>query len=187
MRTTIILLAALTTIVSSCWDLRRKPVPPPKKVWGYKPVYTVDSSLLLVKSEGPRDVVNPAKIYVRGNLLFQNETGLGIHVINNSDPAHPEKVGFIRIYGNTEMSITGNYLYANAMSDLVVIDISDWQNVVEVKRIKRAFSSSGALFSYITIPVPERNVYYECDNGPWGTLHTGWVRDSIYDQNCFNP
>ena len=187
MRTAILLLLTLATVVSSCWDLRRKPVPPPKKVWGYKPVFTVDSSLLLIKSEGPRDVTNPAKIYVKGNFVFQNDVGFGIHVIDNSNPNNPVRIGFIRIHGNTEMAIQGNYLYANSMQDLVVVDISDWQNVVEVKRIAHAFGNGSWAVAYLSIPVPEHNVFYECVAKPWPNVHTGWVRDSIYDHNCFNP
>jgi hypothetical protein len=187
MKASILLLLTITLVVSSCWDLRRKPPPPAKKVWGYKPVFAVDSSLLLIKSEGPKDVVNPAKIYVRGNLLFQNDLGFGIHVINNADPRNPVRIGFIRIHGNSEMAIQGNYLYANCMQDMVVVDISDWQNVVEVKRIKYAFANGQTSFAHLSIPVPERNVYYECQLKPWPNVHTGWVQDSIYDYNCFNP
>jgi hypothetical protein len=187
MKATLLLLLTVATVVSSCWDLRRKPAPPPKMVWGYKPVFSVDSSLILIKSEGPRDVLNPAKIYVRGNLVFQNDVGIGIHVIDNTDPRNPVRIGFIRIHGNSEMAIKGNYLYANSQQDLVVVDISDWQNLVEVKRIERVFANGNAAIGFLSIPVPERGVHYECRPKPWPHVHTGWVRDSIYDYNCFNP
>jgi hypothetical protein len=187
MKTTILLLFMVSMMVSSCWDFGRKPVPPPKKVWGYKPVFTLDTSLLEIKSEGVKDVLYPAKIYVRGNLIFQNDLGFGIHVMDNTNPNSPTRIGFIRIHGNSEMSIQGNYLYANSMQDLVVVDISDWQNVVEVKRIKNAFNYGGSSASYLSIPVPERNVFYECNTKPWPYVHTGWTQDSIYDHNCFNP
>jgi hypothetical protein len=188
MKATLLLLLAMAVVVSSCWDLRSKPPPPPKMVWGYKPVFTIDSTLLQIKSEGPKDVQNPAKIYARGQLIFQNDVGYGIHVIDNTDPRNPVRIGFIRIHGNTEMAIQGNYLYANAMQDLVVVDISDWRNVLEVKRIPRAFTNGGnTSFGFLSIPVPERNVHYECSGKPWPNVHTGWVRDSVYDYNCFNP
>lgn len=187
MKATILLLLTVSIAVSSCWDLRNKPSPPPKKVWGYKAIFTTDLSLLTIESEPPRDVTNPAKIYVKGNLIFQNDLGFGVHVIDNTDPRNPIRIGFIRIHGNSEMSIQGNYMYANCIKDLVVVDISDWQNAVEVKRIKDAFANGSAVFGVITVPVPERNVFYECDVEAGPKVHIGWVRDSIYDNNCLNP
>ena len=181
--------------LSSCWDFRNNvsPEPPPKKVWGYKPVFSVDSSILKISAVGPQPVKFPSKIYVKGNLIFQNDLGSGIHVIDNTNPSAPNPVGFIKILGNSEISIKGNMLYANSFTDLVVVDVTDWQKVKEVKRIKEAFSQgaqTGGYPSYNFIPLPEHDVYYECT---WGFgnnithILTGWVRDSVYDNNCYYP
>lgn len=169
-----------TVLLVSCWDFHR-PVPyRTVKVWGYKAVYSNDSSLLRPQVMGPQPVKFPGKIYVKGNLLFQNDLGYGIHVIDNTNPSQASRIGFIRLSGNSEMSIKGNFLYANSYTDLVVIDISDWQNITEVKRIHHAFTQG---YMYTFIPLPEHNVYYDCTYNGNG-LQVGWVRDSIY-QRCF--
>lgn len=184
--------------LSSCWDFTNSrtpapPVIPPKKVWGYKPVFSVDSSILKISATGPQPVKIPGKIYVKGNLIFQNDLGSGIHVIDNTNPSAAGPVGFIKILGNSEISIKGNMLYANSFTDLVVVNIEDWQKAIEVKRIKGAFhqgSQAGGYPYYNFIPLPEHSVYYEC---PWQSandithIQTGWVRDSVYDNNCYYP
>jgi hypothetical protein len=184
-----------TILLSSCWDFRNNvsPDPPLKKVWGYKPVFAVDSSILRISATGPQPVKFPAKIYVKGNLIFQNDLGSGIHVIDNTNSSAPHPIGFIKILGNSEISIKGNMLYANSFTDLVVVDVKDWQKATEVKRIKGAFRQgveAGPSSYYSYIPLPEHGVYYEC---PWmagygvTNIQTGWVRDSVYDNNCYYP
>lgn len=185
-------------LLSSCWDFTNNRIPeppiiPPKKVWGYKPVFSVDSSILKIATVAPQPVRFPGKIYVKGNLIFQNDLGSGVHVIDNSNPSAPAPTGFIKILGNSEISIKGNMLYANSFTDLVVVDVSDWQAVREVKRIKDAFyqgAQSGGYPAHNFIPLPEHGVYYDC---PWqyanGLAHvlTGWTRDSVYDNTCYYP
>lgn len=157
----------------------------PLKVLGYKAVYSSDSSVISVRSMGPQPVRAAGKIYVKGDLIFQSDNGYGIHVIDNSDPAHPVKIGFVRIWGNSDMSIKENYLYANSFYDLLVIDISDWHHVAVVKTMQNAFNAgSGAYAAYI--PVPEHNVAYECGYIAQGKVQTGWVKDSIPSYSCMN-
>lgn len=177
---------SLILFLISCWDFR-KPYKPPGKVWGYKPVFSNDSSLLAVRALGPQPVTHPAKIYVKGTLIFQNELGSGIHVIDNTNPSSPRRIGFIQLRGNSEMSIKGNYLYANSFTDLVVIDVSDWQSPTEVKRMRNAFSQGYSLNYLPFIPLPEHNTYYDCGYSQYyGKIQTGWARDSVY-QNCYYP
>jgi len=178
----------LAILLVSCWDLRRRPPANPGKVLGYKPVYSTDSSLLRVQTMGPQPVKSAGKIYVKDNLIFQSDIGYGIHVIDNTNPATASRIGFISLLGNSEMSVKGNYMYANSFSDLVVIDIGDWQNVTEVKRIYKAFSQGSAVGFYTFIPLPEHNVYYECpDYYYYSGIQTGWVKDSVSTNSCYNP
>jgi hypothetical protein len=184
---TLIAFLLLTVVLSSCWDLGRRPNKNPRKVLGYKPVYSTDPSLLRVQAMGPQAVQFAGKIYVKNNLIFQNDLGYGIHVIDNTNPASATRIGFIRVIGNTEMSIKGNYLYVNSFTDLVVVDVSDWQNVTEVKRIQQAFSQAGGTRNFI--PLPEHRVYYECAGliNNTNQFQTGWVRDSVSTYSCYNP
>ncbi len=92
-----------------------------------------------VKTTTPQQLVNPGKIYFKNNLLFINETGAGIHVVDNSNPAAPQIIAFIKIPGNYDMAIRGNILFADSFIDLVAIDISSPQSPVVIDRIENAF------------------------------------------------
>ena len=82
----------------------------------------------VIQSESARDIENPGKIYVRGDLVFINEFRKGIHVIDNSNPSSPQKVSFINIPGNSDLAVLGNMLYADSHSDLLTINIDDLNN-----------------------------------------------------------
>jgi hypothetical protein len=187
MRKSILLFLSCSLILSSCWDWTRKPVEPIsyKKVWGYKPVFTTDTALLRVQSEAPKSMKNAGNIYVRGNLIFQVDIGYGIHVIDNSIPSQARPIGFIKVNGCSEISIKDNNMYVNSYNSLVVIDVSDWQNVHVVKRIPDAFQQGlyASGYVYYFIPPPVHGVYYDCtllDYQP-GKLQSGWVEDSVFN------
>ncbi len=188
MKKIILLLLCSTLFLAGCWDWGKKPLPSKefKKVWGYKPVFTTDTALLRVQSEIPRPMKNPGKIYVRGNLIFQNDIGYGIHVIDNSNPSQARPVGFIKVNGSSEISVKDNNMYVNSYTTLVVLDVSDWQNVRVVKRIPDAFQqglSGGGGYQHYYIPPPEHGVYFDCSMFGYqtGMLQSGWVQDSVFD------
>ncbi|MGC8802981.1 MAG: LVIVD repeat-containing protein [Bacteroidales bacterium] len=101
--------------------------------------YTELRSSIKSKPATETKIAKPGKIYFWNNYLFVNEYNKGIHVIGNSDPANPVFKTFINIPGNVDMSIKGGILYADSYIDLVALDISDIQNVKEVKRIDSIF------------------------------------------------
>ncbi|MBU1719890.1 MAG: hypothetical protein KKA07_12560, partial [Bacteroidetes bacterium] len=80
---------------------------------GYRPVYIDKSTALAVSSESAQAIENPGKIYIYGNMILLNERYKGIHVIDNSNPKSPSVVSFIRIYGNRDMAVKANVLYAD--------------------------------------------------------------------------
>lgn len=96
------------------------------------------------------DISKPGKIYFKDGYLFVNELGKGIHVIDNTNPANPQKVGFYEIMGNVDMAIRGNILFADSYIDLVAIDITDVNNPVEVNRLENVFPEI----------VPEGDIWY---------------------------
>ena len=99
------------------------------------PVYMSYAELRAsVAAEEPRPMTEMGRLVLYRDYLFVNEMNKGLHVINNSDPSAPVSVGFIKIPGNTDVSIRDGYLYADSFIDLVVIDISDPENVTEVNR-----------------------------------------------------
>ncbi len=90
----------------------------------------------------------PGKIYIKDKYLFINEIGKGIHVFDNSNPASPQAVVFLNIPGNVDIAIKGNRLYADNLTDLVVIDISDVKNAKEVDRYKNAFPNYYPMYDH---------------------------------------
>lgn len=86
----------------------------------------------------PVDIVQSGKIYAYKNYIFVNDVGRGLHVLDNSNPALPEKIAFIKLEGNNDISIKSDKLYADSYGDLVIMDISDINNIGNVKRLENA-------------------------------------------------
>ncbi|MGA1545239.1 MAG: LVIVD repeat-containing protein [Saprospiraceae bacterium] len=84
----------------------------------------------------PEPIQNSGKIYAYQNYIFINDLYRGIHVIDNTDPSNPEKIRFINIPGNVDLSIKDNFLYADCLRDLVVMDITDIHNIRLVTRLE---------------------------------------------------
>ncbi len=83
----------------------------------------------------PQPVTESGKIYAYQNYIFVNDLFRGVHVIDNSDPNSPNKQAFIEIPGNVDISVKDNFLFADSLTDLVVLDISDLSNIKEVNRL----------------------------------------------------
>ncbi|MGB5227576.1 MAG: hypothetical protein WBN55_04890 [Eudoraea sp.] len=84
----------------------------------------------------PRPIDESGKIYAYENYIFVNDKYKGVHVIDNSDPNSPQKISFIKIAGNVDISIKGNFLYADSLTDLMVLDISEINAIKIVNRLE---------------------------------------------------
>lgn len=84
----------------------------------------------------PRPINESGKIYAYENYIFVNDKYKGVHVIDNSDPSSPQKISFIKIAGNVDISVKGNFLYADSLTDLIVLDISDINAIRIVNRME---------------------------------------------------
>ncbi|MEX0290656.1 MAG: LVIVD repeat-containing protein, partial [Flavobacteriaceae bacterium] len=84
----------------------------------------------------PIPVDESGKIYAYQNYIFVNDKYRGVHVIDNSDPSAPKKVSFIKIAGNVDISVKDNYLYADSITDLIVLDISNINDIKIVNRLE---------------------------------------------------
>ncbi len=112
----------------------------------YEPVYLSYEDLRKpIQASSPDSLQKPGKIYVKDQLIFINEYLKGIHVVDNSDPAHPVPLAFIDIPGNVDMAVRNNILFADSYVDLVALDISDPQHIVEKGRARD-------ILPYITPP-----------------------------------
>ncbi len=83
----------------------------------------------------PLPIKESGKIYAYQDYIFVNDKYRGVHVIDNSNPNAPIKISFIKIAGNVDISIKDDYLYADSLMDLVVLDISDVTNIKIVNRL----------------------------------------------------
>ncbi len=88
------------------------------------------------------DIISPlpinesGKIYAYQDYIFINDKYKGIHVIDNTDQSNPQKIAFIKIAGNVDISIKDDYLYADSLMDLIVLDISDISNISIINRLE---------------------------------------------------
>ncbi len=107
----------------------------------YEPVYTTRAALNeSVALQPPMSIGNSGKIYIKDHYLFIGEKYLGFHVIDNSDPANPTQVAFIKVPGATDIAIKNNIIYINNAVDLVALNVDYMtQNLEVVKRIEDTF------------------------------------------------
>jgi len=88
------------------------------------------------------DVIAPApigesgKIYAYQDYIFVNDKYQGVHVVDNTHPESPQTISFIKIPGNMDISVKDDFLYADSLTDLIVLDISDINNIEVVNRLK---------------------------------------------------
>jgi hypothetical protein len=104
------------------------------------PVYKEKTEVYAnIKSNAPRSVESPGKIFMYGNYIFLNEVDKGVHIIDNSNPASPVMKAFINIPGNLDIAVKGNTMYADLYADMVVVDITDPLQASFVKHINKVF------------------------------------------------
>lgn len=72
-----------------------------------------------------QSVENITKVFYGDNYILVGEKEKGIHVINNTNTRNISKQGFINIPYIGEFFVEGNYLYVEALYDLIKIDISN--------------------------------------------------------------
>ena len=116
----------------------------------YTPVYQTAAIVRAnIKSDAARTIVNPGKIYIKGNYIFLNEMNKGIHVIDNSNPASPVNMSFISMPGNVDIAVKGNTMYADFYTELVVLDITEPLNVRVKKFVENIFSERSYYGYYV--------------------------------------
>jgi len=152
----------------------------------YVPVYGIDTSFRSIRSMAPQPIVESGKIYVLGNNLFQVEKMKGVHIINYSDKSKPVKIGFIKSGGASEIAVKNGYLVVNNGPDLVTIDITDYNKVKEVARVKNAFKTFYSESSEFLVP-PVKGKYYVCPLVPSGQDLVGWkLEQNVSGAGCYN-
>lgn len=167
-------LPVLLLLATSC--NRENAGPTPAKTDGWVPVYSSDQEATAIASTTPKAIEKGGKIYTKGSLLFQVEAGKGVHVIDISQPASPQKLGFITVRGAQEMAVMNNYMYVNNLNDLVVVDIGTVSSVKEVGRMK-------SVFHMVDQQYPPEAGWFECIDATKGTV-VGWEQKTIEHPKC---
>ncbi|NJB36653.1 LVIVD repeat-containing protein [Croceivirga sp. JEA036] len=90
----------------------------------------------------PQAIDESGKMYAYKEYIFVNDKYKGIHVIDNSNPSNPNKIGFIKIAGNVDISIKDDVLYADSLMDLLVFDITDIHNIKQLKRLENVLQDN---------------------------------------------
>jgi hypothetical protein len=140
----------------------------------FTPVYKKLTDLRAqVKSQPAATVTHAGKLFTSGKWIFLNEQNKGVHVIDNSNPAHPVKTGFINIPGNIDLYAKGNILYADLYSDMLAIDISDPRHISVTK--------------FLTNTFPDKSGYDVSTNPDSINILTDWTsRDTTVDCAAVN-
>ncbi len=150
------------------------------KILGYKPVYVSEAEAKIVSFEAARELKNQGKIYIKDNYIFVGDIGLGVHVFDNSNPASPQKIGFLKIYGNHDIAIKGNSLYADNYEDLITVDISNIQAPAVTNRIADIYPVVNSMFP----PNVPYQTYFECVDLSRGYV-VDWVQADLDDPKCY--
>jgi hypothetical protein len=132
----ILMLTVSTVLLPSCKDTFTET----RTYMAYVPDYMSYEKLRIsVEASAPSAIETMGKIYIKDQYLFVNEKYEGIHVFDNSDPSNPVNLSFIKIPGNVDIAIKGNFLYADSYIDLVVLDIADITHAEEAYRLEDVF------------------------------------------------
>ena len=148
-----------------------------KEILGYVPAYGSLADLTEVKSEPAKPIVNAGKIYLYQNYTFQIENGEGIHIINSTDPSNPQKIGFIKVKGCSEISVKNNILYTDNHRDLVGINISNINAIQVVSRLEKVFPGTNQEYP------PAEGVFFECVDPAKGAV-IGWTEKMLTNPKC---
>jgi hypothetical protein len=140
------------------------------------PVYASQATVMgNIKGNAAQPFDSVGKIALVGNYIFVNEVYKGIHVIDNSNPAHPSQIAFLNIPGNVDMAVRGNMLYADMYASLLAIDITDPRSPQVTSIVQNLFRTYNAVGGYL--------VYDNSGNLTNNTrIVTGWVmKDTTVD------
>jgi hypothetical protein len=137
----------------------------------YTPIIMAKSDLpASIFVQPAREFENPGKIYLFNNYVFIVDIYTGVHIINNTNPETPDKIGFIHISGVVDIAIKNNVLFADNAIDLVAIDLSNYPEIEVIDRIPDVFPE---------LTPPDLQVIpsvYASWNRAENTVIVGWIK-----------
>lgn len=173
----LLILALLLFSTLGCEVLSTSEIDPPGIVEGVKPIYASSENWDLISSKEPQPIGDLGKIYYKFPYIFVNERNKGIHVLDNTTPENPLPIRFIEVIGSEDIAIKGNFLYADNITDLVTIDISDLENISVTSRVKDLYSESKKDY-------PDGySGFFECVDPTKGII-VGWKNATLDNPAC---
>lgn len=146
-------------------------------VTGLQPVYLSGEGIDNITSEEPGQINQGSKIYIKSDFVYIVEHGLGVHIIDNSNPSTPSDIRFLRIAGITDVAIRNNTMYANQQNDIVAINITDVMNIAISKRIEDVYE-----LDYDKFPIGYQG-YFECVDESKGIV-VAWEETTLENPKC---
>ena len=142
------------------------------------------SNLITFKEEAvavtePVPIIESGKIYAYKNYIFVNDVYRGFHILDNTNPSAPENIGFIKLEGNNDISIKDDRLFADSYGDLVVMDISDINNIKFAKRMENAIYQIFWCTVGFDVAWPEADAYDYSDFDANRDALTGWEVNEV--------
>lgn len=86
-----------------------------------------------------RTIVERGKLCFYNGYLYISEPEVGIHIIDNRNPANPQSVGFIELLGNVDIAIKNDRLYADSYIDLVWFNLDNPARPELINRLEGVF------------------------------------------------
>jgi hypothetical protein len=166
----IFLLLCSVAVIASCGKKQQDDI-----VEGWKPIYSTESDNSSIETKASEPLENPGRIYTYDNLLLVNDQSKGIHIYDNSVKTNPTEVSFISIPGNMDFSVRSNTIYADNVTDMVIIDISNPAEPTYSNRIKNVFPVQ---------QFPDEFGPFECVDASKGTV-VGWEKVELVNPKCF--
>jgi len=142
------------------------------------------SDLITFKEEAiavsePTPIIESGKIYAYKNYIFVNDVYRGFHILDNTNPSAPENIGFIKLEGNNDISIKDDRLFADSYGDLVVMDITDIQNIEFSKRMENAIYQEFWCTVGFDVAWPEADAFDYGDFNASKDALTGWEVNEV--------
>ncbi|MDL2245201.1 hypothetical protein [Parabacteroides sp. PFB2-10] len=127
----------LASLLSSCSDMVKERVE-----------YMINEPVFMSMAEFRSSVkvtTRSEAIEAHGKMCFYNgylyisEPEKGIHIIDNTNPAKPQSVGFIELLGNMDIAVRNEKLYADSYIDLVWFDLATPSKPEYIGRLEGVF------------------------------------------------
>lgn len=145
---------------------------------GMRPIYASGDELNIALEEPQSYEILNQIVYAEPFILI-GELYQGIHIVDNTDPAFPEKLHFIRIPGCSSFTVGDGVLYATSGSDLVTVTF-DGETVTEQNRIASYFSGSD---SFDQNAPANYSGFFECVDPSKGVV-IGWTDTVLENPQC---